>query len=150
MVGRSWCRINDKNGARVLSRYCLLTSLVLFLTFRNKEPGYYQEGDWGIRIENVCVCVEVSSEFAQNTQCDDVKGFSSNMKYAPVQAETEHRFGGKQQCKFETITMTPIQTTLIDIKVGKQLILRRYLHFLLENDMWLVLCSSKLHLINSS
>ena len=54
----------------------------------SNEPGYYEEGQFGIRVETVCVTVE---------------------------AETDHHFAGRKFCKLETVTMTPIKTNLIDI-----------------------------------
>jgi Xaa-Pro aminopeptidase len=41
----------------------------------SNEPGYYEEGAFGIRIENVCVTLEAS---------------------------TQYHFGGRRYCKFET------------------------------------------------
>ena len=54
----------------------------------SNEPGYYEEGQFGIRVETVCVTVE---------------------------ADTDHHFAGRKFCKLETVTMTPIKTHLIDI-----------------------------------
>ncbi|CAN0157101.1 unnamed protein product, partial [Laminaria digitata] len=48
----------------------------------SNEPGYYEDGEFGVRIENVCICVEKA---------------------------TAHNFAGKRSCTFETITMAPIQ-----------------------------------------
>jgi len=52
------------------------------------EPGYYEEGAFGIRIESVLI--------VQN-------------------AKTEHNFGGTKFYTFENITMAPIQTKLVDV-----------------------------------
>ena len=41
----------------------------------SNEPGYYEEGAFGIRIENVCITVE---------------------------AHTMHHFNNKKYCRFET------------------------------------------------
>lgn len=51
------------------------------------EPGYYEDGHFGIRIEN---CVKV------------------------CKATTKHSFGGKSFLAFEPITVVPIQTKMID------------------------------------
>lgn len=51
------------------------------------EPGYYEDGKFGIRIEN-CVLV--------------------------TKAETKHRYRSKQFLTFEPITLVPIQTKMID------------------------------------
>uniref|UniRef100_A0A0B7ATL7 Aminopeptidase P N-terminal domain-containing protein n=1 Tax=Arion vulgaris TaxID=1028688 RepID=A0A0B7ATL7_9EUPU len=51
------------------------------------EPGYYEDGHFGIRIEN---CIKVSK------------------------ASTKHNFGDKGFLTFEPITVVPIQTKMID------------------------------------
>lgn len=56
----------------------------------SNEPGYYESGAFGIRIENVCITVE---------------------------ADTPHNFNGRRYCKFETVTMTPIKTDLMDLSM---------------------------------
>jgi Xaa-Pro aminopeptidase len=50
----------------------------------SNEPGYYEEGSFGIRIENICVCVK------QDTP------------------------SGKLSCRLETISLAPIQLDLVD------------------------------------
>jgi len=52
----------------------------------SNEPGYYEDGAFGIRIETVCLCVE---------------------------KDTPHRFGNQKFLGFETVTMTPISTKLV-------------------------------------
>lgn len=52
------------------------------------EPGYYEEGGFGIRIENVVVTEE---------------------------APTMHRFDGRVFCRFRTLTLAPISRKLIDM-----------------------------------
>lgn len=54
----------------------------------SNEPGYYEDGNFGIRIENLAITV--------------VK-------------ETENNFLGKKYVGFETVTMSPIATNLIDL-----------------------------------
>ena len=51
------------------------------------EPGYYEDGNFGIRIENVIMAKEV---------------------------ETKHRFGDKPSLGFEHVTMVPMCRKLID------------------------------------
>jgi Xaa-Pro aminopeptidase len=53
----------------------------------SNEPGYYEAGAFGIRVENVCITVD---------------------------ACTANNFGDKRYCTFETVTMTPISTALIN------------------------------------
>eukprot|EP00761_Pharyngomonas_kirbyi_P014833 gb/GECH01014863.1/.p1 GENE.gb/GECH01014863.1/~~gb/GECH01014863.1/.p1 ORF type:complete len:617 (+),score=120.10 gb/GECH01014863.1/:1-1851(+) len=61
------------------------TKLAAGMTVTN-EPGYYEDGNFGIRIENVMVV---------------------------RRASTPHRFNGKTFLSFEHITWAPIQTSLI-------------------------------------
>ncbi len=62
------------------------TALVPGMTITD-EPGFYEDGKFGIRIENVLVVKE---------------------------AKTKHNFGNVGFLTFENITMAPIQTKLID------------------------------------
>jgi len=55
--------------------------------FITNEPGYYEDGKFGIRIENLLLCVPV---------------------------ETKYNFGGKQFLGFETIALVPIQQKMIE------------------------------------
>jgi Xaa-Pro aminopeptidase len=52
----------------------------------SNEPGYYEEGQFGIRIENIMVTKRV---------------------------ETTHSFGGYKFCGFDTVSFCPIQTRLV-------------------------------------
>lgn len=52
----------------------------------SNEPGYYEDGAFGIRVESLCITVE---------------------------APTAHRFLGRTFCAFETVTMAPIQQKLV-------------------------------------
>ncbi|RSH90625.1 hypothetical protein EHS25_001230 [Saitozyma podzolica] len=54
----------------------------------SNEPGYYADGKWGIRIENIIV-VKI--------------------------AETPNNFGGKGYLEFEHVTMCPMQTKLVQV-----------------------------------
>jgi Xaa-Pro aminopeptidase len=54
----------------------------------SNEPGYYENGNFGIRIENICISRYVDTPF---------------------------HFGGKKSLGFETVTMVPIKTDLIDV-----------------------------------
>ncbi|KAK3939955.1 putative Xaa-Pro aminopeptidase P [Diplogelasinospora grovesii] len=57
------------------------------------EPGYYEDGAYGIRIENIALVREVN---------------------------TEHRFGDKPYLGFEHVTMVPFCRNLIDTKLLTQ------------------------------
>jgi Xaa-Pro aminopeptidase len=56
----------------------------------SNEPGFYEDGLFGIRIENVCVT---------------------------ARASTENNFGSKQFCRFDTVTKVPISTKLVDLSL---------------------------------
>lgn len=64
-----------------------ISSKLLFSNGHFTEPGYYEDGKFGIRIENI---VRI------------------------VKAETEHNFRERGFLTFKTVTMVPIQTKLID------------------------------------
>ncbi len=54
------------------------------------EPGFYLDGEFGIRIENC---------------------------YLVVAASTAHRFGDVQFLKFEPLTLVPIQREFVDVEL---------------------------------
>lgn len=56
----------------------------------SNEPGYYEDGDFGIRIENVFMVQE---------------------------RETKHKFGDKPYFGFEHVTMTPMCRKLVDVEM---------------------------------
>lgn len=57
----------------------------------SNEPGYYKDGDYGIRIENVCITVDVASASFPNM---------------PV--------SGSNFLGFDTVTMCPLDRRLIN------------------------------------
>lgn len=65
---------------------CNDTPLEPGMTITN-EPGYYEDGAFGIRIENIMLVKEV---------------------------KTAHTFGGQSYLGFEHVTHVPIQTRLVD------------------------------------
>ena len=81
--------LNVHEGPQVDSKRENEAGFMIGMTTSN-EPGYYESGAFGIRIENVCITVEAS---------------------------TPHNFGNKKYCRFETVTMTPIKTNLIDLSM---------------------------------
>lgn len=56
----------------------------------SNEPGYYEDGSFGIRIENICVS---------------------------TRAETRHNFMGRNFCRFENATLVPIQTSCLNMEL---------------------------------
>jgi len=67
------------------SRYYITTPLVAGNVVSN-EPGYYQDGAWGVRIENLVTIEE---------------------------ADTPVRFGGMSFFSFRALTLVPIQTKMV-------------------------------------
>lgn len=64
--------------------------LIHYKFFFTLEPGYYEDGAFGIRIENVLICRP---------------------------AQTPFNFGAKDYFGFENITLVPIQTKLIEVSL---------------------------------
>lgn len=54
----------------------------------SNEPGYYENGNFGIRIENICVATE---------------------------RDTPNRFNDRKYLGFDNLTVVPIKTDLINI-----------------------------------
>jgi Xaa-Pro aminopeptidase len=67
----------------------------------SNEPGYYEDGAFGIRIENLLEMQYVNPE--HNTASNNHEGEGKN---------TEKKF-----LKFSKLTMIPIQKSLIDVKM---------------------------------
>lgn len=59
----------------------------------SNEPGYYEDGGFGVRIENLMTITK---------------------------AATEHQFGGEPFLTFDCLTMVPIQRKMIDQTVGRR------------------------------
>lgn len=82
--------LNVHEGPQSIStRYNITTPLQAGMIVSN-EPGYYEDGAFGIRIENLVLIKE---------------------------ADTSFRFGGQSYFAFEGLTMCPIQTKLIDLSL---------------------------------
>lgn len=56
----------------------------------SNEPGYYEDGGFGVRIENLMTITK---------------------------ATTEHQFGGEAFLTFDCLTMVPLQGKMIDQRV---------------------------------
>eukprot|EP00878_Enallax_costatus_P008513 GHUV01008900.1.p1 GENE.GHUV01008900.1~~GHUV01008900.1.p1 ORF type:complete len:383 (+),score=74.73 GHUV01008900.1:673-1821(+) len=79
--------LNVHEGPQSIStRYWITTPLQVGMICSN-EPGYYEDGSFGIRVENLLVIKE---------------------------ADTEFRFGGSTFMAFEDLTLVPIQTKMIE------------------------------------
>ncbi|PNW79277.1 hypothetical protein CHLRE_09g408851v5 [Chlamydomonas reinhardtii] len=70
----------------ISSRFHITTPLAANMVCSN-EPGYYEDGSFGVRIENLVVVVE---------------------------KDTPYRYAGQQYLGFQRLTMVPIQAKLID------------------------------------
>ncbi|KAK1735313.1 Xaa-Pro aminopeptidase [Skeletonema marinoi] len=71
----------------------------------SNEPGYYEDGNFGIRIENLLEIVEISSSDDANN------GEEPANKKQKVAAE------GKKFLKFGKLTLIPIQKNLIKVEI---------------------------------
>ncbi|CAL8465329.1 g4864 [Coccomyxa elongata] len=82
--------LNVHEGPQSIStRYTITYPLEAGMVVSN-EPGYYEEGEFGIRIENLLVVKE---------------------------ADTPFRFGEQPYLAFERLTMCPLQRKMIDLDV---------------------------------
>jgi len=81
--------LNVHEGPHLISYYPRDTDPAIKLGMTSSvEPGYYEEGGFGIRIENVAVVVA---------------------------AKTSHKFGGVDYLTFKPVTLAPLSAKLIDI-----------------------------------
>lgn len=79
--------LNVHEGPQAISmRFHITTPLAANMIVSN-EPGYYEDGSFGIRIENLVAVKEVA---------------------------TPHRFGGSAYFGFSVLTLVPIQTKMVD------------------------------------
>lgn len=72
----------------------------------SNEPGYYEDGNFGIRIENLLEIVEVSNNDGRETNGEEP--LNKKQKVAPE---------GKKFLKFKGLTMIPIQKNLIRVEI---------------------------------
>lgn len=56
----------------------------------SNEPGYYENGNFGIRIENICIVIPI---------------------------KTQYNFNGNNFIGFETMTLAPIQPSLVKVSM---------------------------------
>jgi Xaa-Pro aminopeptidase len=68
------------------------------------EPGYYEDGKFGIRIESKSCLTALTQRILTEPFIDIVMAREVN---------TPHKFGDKQWLGFEHVTMTPIGRNLI-------------------------------------
>jgi Xaa-Pro aminopeptidase len=87
-------------GASPIQRTSYDGGIVAGMTLTD-EPGYYEDGQFGIRIENVLIARECP-EYEQQTDA------------ATTAAKRMYSFGGTRYLEFEAVTMAPITTRLLD------------------------------------
>lgn len=75
----------------------------------SNEPGFYDDGNFGIRIENLLEIVEVSSSEEATTNGDGEEPASKKQKVAAPE--------GKKFLKFGKLTLIPIQKNLIKVEI---------------------------------
>ncbi|XP_077284285.1 aminopeptidase P [Arctopsyche grandis] len=90
-MGISWREMPDDPG--------LVSNM-----FLSNEPGYYENGEYGIRIEDIIRIVTLVPPGDINTDTPLPRGLRGN-------------FAGQGALGFETITMSPIQRKMIDINM---------------------------------
>ena len=82
--------LNVHEGPQSISfRFAITQPLMVGMIVSN-EPGYYEDNAFGIRIENLLMIEEASTEF---------------------------NFGGKTFMKFSPLTLVPIETKLMDTSI---------------------------------
>jgi Xaa-Pro aminopeptidase len=81
--------LNVHEGPHGIGTRSTTVALQPSMTVTN-EPGYYEDGEFGIRIENVMIVKE---------------------------AKTLFNFGGSKYLEFETVTMAPYQNKMIDVSI---------------------------------
>ena len=80
--------LNVHEGPQSISfRFAITQPLMVGMIVSN-EPGYYEDGAFGVRIENLVKIEE---------------------------AQTEFNFGGKTFMRFAPLTLVPIETKLMDV-----------------------------------
>ena len=55
----AWCFVPGRVGARAAGHVC---TVVLLSAVVSNEPGYYEDGNFGFRIENICFCREENTQ----------------------------------------------------------------------------------------
>lgn len=84
----------------MVSRLVLYATIYLFnYVFSHSEPGYYEDGKFGIRIEDIVQIVPIS--IGKN-------------------------FNGRGALTFHTVTMCPIQTKLIKVDLLTEIEVRSF------------------------
>lgn len=75
----------------------------------SNEPGYYEDGNFGVRIENLLEVLYVKPELNDEFETNQVKD--------PSEREQETKSDEKKFLRFQSLTLIPIQKSLIDVKL---------------------------------
>lgn len=79
----------------------------------SNEPGFYKTGDYGIRIENLVITVEIDTPKARNPGAGNPGAGNPGAKNPGAQETGEKALGEKPLYGFETITFAPIDLNLV-------------------------------------
>jgi Xaa-Pro aminopeptidase len=82
--------LNVHEGPHSISKRYYITQPLQAGMIVSNEPGYYEDGNFGVRIENLLTIKE---------------------------ADTKHQFGGKAFLNFDRLTVVPLQQKMIDMEV---------------------------------
>lgn len=78
----------------------------------SNEPGFYEDGNFGIRIENLLEVVDVIGDDKDGDEATNGEGVDGRVE--PL-AKRQKRADGKHFLKFAKLTMIPIQKNLINL-----------------------------------
>jgi Xaa-Pro aminopeptidase len=81
-------------------------------TFLSNEPGFYKDGDFGIRIENLIL----TQPFHRNEDADANDDNAADNAGKPSAAEANTHNEPEFLC-FETVSFCPIDTSMVDVKM---------------------------------
>lgn len=79
----------------------------------SNEPGYYEDGNFGVRIENLLELRYVKPELNEEVEKEQLKEPSLDDEQSTEDASSDE----KKFLQFEALTLIPIQKNLIDISL---------------------------------
>jgi Xaa-Pro aminopeptidase len=91
----------------------------------SNEPGYYKTGEYGIRIENLVLVVEAAAGSPAGARGEDshagspagTRGENTGAGPAGARGENTRGNGERPLLGFETLTLAPIDTRLVDLEM---------------------------------
>lgn len=78
----------------------------------SNEPGYYEDGNFGVRIENLLELRYVNPELNEEFETEQLKEPSSDDEAVDNASSDEKKF-----LRFQALTLIPIQKNLIDVSL---------------------------------